>query len=76
MPQTFSSTQRAVDIGRAVPRHATQLKRILPAVRRAAGVPRSSAVVVAAFLDQMSLEQRQRANHVEFDQFEFESDGR
>jgi hypothetical protein len=33
MPQTFSSTQRAVDIGRAVPRHASQLKRILRAVR-------------------------------------------
>ena len=33
MPQTFSSTQRAVDIGRAVPRHASQKKRTLPAVR-------------------------------------------
>ena len=28
-PQTFSSTQRAVDIGRAVPRHASQKKRTL-----------------------------------------------
>ena len=32
-PQTFSSMQRAVTIGRLVPRHASQLKRILPAVR-------------------------------------------